>query len=307
MVTEPKQKMPLDLHNSRFIYRETAVPLDLLANRPDGAATLLESTETSQNTSVPPGGKPLAEDAVSHALAPTDPVSLALARDVDLNRMVDELVGTCDDLDTTLDLPVETGGSMPPTPPQYLVVDEGTSNGNSNGPGSESPPTQDPIGNARNSGHQHLSSSNNFLRSQAASPSPHLHQVTARRSLSSIWDPDPFQWPRPNTAHGHWRGGSGHSSGDSLLVPATSGSRHASPTNGHRPETPNGFGAVGSHRRGYGSLTNSPRAMPHADGSSYDYIMGSPLLFGAVNGPWSVDSGNGSPLGTMRTPTRQQA
>lgn len=111
---------PLDLDGSRFIYQEAGLPSELLAspnNRADGSPSI--PTETMDFPLFPPEA-PIAEDQKSHSVAaPSESASTTLAKDLVMNRMVDDLVGPDEGLDP---LP-EEDENIPPTPPAQTFED----------------------------------------------------------------------------------------------------------------------------------------------------------------------------------------
>lgn len=113
------ENAPLDLDGLRFIYREEGVPSELLAspnNRPDGSPAM--TTE--------PMDFPLFPQEVTTADVPKAPSVAAasdstsvLAKDVVMNRMVDDLLGTDDGLGPL----AEEEENIPPTPPAQTFED----------------------------------------------------------------------------------------------------------------------------------------------------------------------------------------
>lgn len=110
---------PLDLDGLRFFYREAGLPSELLASpNNQKAASPLVPPETMEMPLFPTE-TPLAEDQVSHSVAPSESASTVLAKDPAMNRMVDDLVGADDGLDPLL----EEDENYPPTPPEQTFED----------------------------------------------------------------------------------------------------------------------------------------------------------------------------------------
>ncbi|KAF2740747.1 hypothetical protein EJ04DRAFT_507763 [Polyplosphaeria fusca] len=111
---------PLDLDTMRFIYREVGLPSELLAsphNRPDGSPAILAEP---MDLPLIPAEAPIADDQKSHSVAaPSESASTTIAKDSAMTRMVDDLVGVDEGLDTLL----EEDEDIPPTPPEQTFED----------------------------------------------------------------------------------------------------------------------------------------------------------------------------------------
>jgi hypothetical protein len=314
---------PLDLDGFRFIYREAGVPSELLAspnNRNDASpsmpAEVINIPLFQQDAPVP-------EDQKSHSVAaPSESAaSTTIARESAMNRMVDDLVGTEDNLDP---LP-EEDENIPPTPPEQTFEDTMVAK---NAYGGNTFTISDLVNSVQN------------YKKPAGSPAPvsPLYAVPMERAASnssmrqpanlpsipngqnngtSIWNRNYSTTPGPSSPHipsgfetrgtpiNGMRAASpfGHVRGDSSYTVRSNDWTLSSTPPMHRP-TPPGLG-IGA------SWGNAPAAAHNAAyGNGYsqnyqgmtDYNLASPLLFGR-NSSWNPAYGHSS---YGRTPPNAQ-
>lgn len=306
-------KAPLDLDGLRFIYREAGLPSELLAspyNKPDGSPTL-----AVENVDMPlfPPGAPLADDQKSYSVAPSESASTTLAKDADMNRMVDDLVGPNDGLDP---LP-EEDENIPPTPPEQTFEDTALVNDTSYGIG---PLTASDFANAVHNYTQQMCSPQTplYTAMNRVSSSSSIRQLPSLPSLpaqqyndNGIWNRN-YGSPGPSSpflGNGlgarsspyHGAETSGHSRGNSANS-IRSSSAFADSWTGHTV-TPIGpsHDSTQTFANGFGNSVSwgNPNHVVYGNNqgtnrSNVDVGMMSPFLFGNSKSTWSSDLERGT-------------
>ncbi|KAF4300658.1 Telomerase activating protein Est1 [Botryosphaeria dothidea] len=122
------QSAPLALVGTRFIYQEAGIPSQVMSSPGEKAEPVAPVEMPVEIPRGEPNG-PVTDDQTSHGVAPSETASVAISKDVAMNRMVDELLGPEDGLDP---LP-EEDENMPPTPPEQTFEDTALINDHSYG------------------------------------------------------------------------------------------------------------------------------------------------------------------------------
>ncbi|KAF2843813.1 hypothetical protein M501DRAFT_926145 [Patellaria atrata CBS 101060] len=121
-----EESVPITLDGLRFLYQEAGIPSELLAsprNHENLPTPTLEEVDARRTLEIPN-----CEDQISHGVAPSDSTSIALAKDVEMNQMVNDLVG--DSLDPLPEIDEDTSfhlmegeENIPSTPPEQTFDD----------------------------------------------------------------------------------------------------------------------------------------------------------------------------------------
>ncbi|KAL1634054.1 hypothetical protein SLS58_010848 [Diplodia intermedia] len=112
------QAAPLALVGTRFVYQEAGIPSQLISSTEEKAEPVAPAEIPLEIPRGEPNG-PVADDQMSHGVAPSETASVAISKDAAMNRMVDELLGPEDGLDPLH----EEDENIPPTPPEQTFED----------------------------------------------------------------------------------------------------------------------------------------------------------------------------------------
>ncbi|KAH7055955.1 hypothetical protein B0J12DRAFT_569350 [Macrophomina phaseolina] len=300
------QSAPLALVGTRFVYQEAGIPSQIVASPGKKAEPVAPVAMPVEIPRGEPTG-PITDDQTSHGVAPSETASVAISKDVAMNRMVDELLGPEDGLDP---LP-EEDENIPPTPPEQTFEDTALINDHSYG---ITPVTVgDYVNMVRN--YSQASCTPEVHRNSTASPVVrNLPSLPSLPNTSDIWNKhyeSPMQTapavpPGLNVSTGALgRQSISHSRQASLNNSMTAFSWSPNPmpqsrsgavadpfTTSHDIALPNTFQAHGNVTPGTGSGFNGQmHGFPHDLGMSpYPHdVATSPLAFG--NDPWGSGSG----------------